>query len=113
MSESKHAAPTAEDIQSLKAKYPGAELFKAEFEAGVVLVFRRPTADEFDYFWDNFDPSSHSAAGPAREFVELCVIWPDAAAFQSLSKKYASLAIDMLTEIRKRTGAGKAQVAAL
>lgn len=104
--------PSADDIKNLKEKYPGAELFQASFADGVTLVFRRPTADEFDFFWDRFDPASN-AATPAREFSEACVVWPDAAGFQELSKRYASLAVDVAAEIRRKAGAGKVEIKAL
>lgn len=110
--ELKLAFPTAEDIKKLKEKYPGQDLFKAEFADGITLVFRRPTPDEFDYFWDRFDPTSN-AAGPAREFAEQCVVWPDAAQLQALSKQYASLSSDVAMEIRRKAGAGKVEVRAL
>jgi hypothetical protein len=105
MTENKRQAPSADDIKALKAKH--GKLWSISFGAadGGTVVFRRPTPDEIDRYFDTLDDRKSQAV---RELAEAVVVWPDATQFQSMCHEFGGIHIDIASRAREAAGMGKA-----
>lgn len=70
-------------IVDLKSKHPGVPLAWIEGASGTILVFRRPSRDEYERYQDKYTANTAAIRTHIRELALAALVYPDAGALNA------------------------------